>query len=58
MEFVIEGKIVKNKNDITEFKKQIKAESENHAKELIFSFFGSKNGLKRSMIKINSVTKV
>ena len=58
MKYIVSGKLIKNKKDQTEFKKEIEAETINHAKELIYAFFGSKNGLKRTMIKIEKIEKV
>jgi len=37
------------------FKREVEASSEQHAKELTYAFFGSKNGLKRTKVKIEQV---
>jgi ribosomal protein L20A (L18A) len=40
-----------------EFCKEIEAESENHAKELLYALLGSQNGVKRSTVKITEIKK-
>jgi ribosomal protein L20A (L18A) len=41
-----------------EFRKEIEAESEGHAKELLYALLGSQNGVKRSTVKITAIEKV
>ena len=40
------------------FTKEVEAESENHAKELVYALLGSQNGIKRSNVKIEGIAKV
>ncbi len=56
MKFIVEGEL-KLAHPRT-FKKEIEANSENHAKELVYSLFGSNNGLTRKKIIIKKVAKV
>ena len=57
MKFRISGKIkIGSKYRI--FTKEVEAESENHAKELVLSLFGAQNKIKRSNIEIAEITKV
>lgn len=45
-------------NGRRKFTKAIEAKSEAHAKDLVYSLFGSVNGINRKKVKIESVTKV
>lgn len=56
MEFSISGKILLGKEERT-FTKNVEAVSENAAKNKVYALFGSANGVKRSRIKIEKVTK-
>jgi large subunit ribosomal protein LX len=40
------------------FSKEIEAKSENDAKNKVFSEFGSKNGVKRTAVRIEKISKV
>lgn len=40
------------------FTKEVEANTENHAKELLYSLLGSQNGIKRSNIRIKKTSKV
>ncbi|MFA5050418.1 MAG: 50S ribosomal protein L18Ae [Candidatus Micrarchaeia archaeon] len=56
VKFIVSGKIkLQGKERV--FEKEIDAQSEKHAKENIYAVFGSKNGLKRTNIKIERVQK-
>jgi ribosomal protein L20A (L18A) len=56
MKFSIKGEF-KLGEENREFCKEIEAESENHAKELLYSLLGSQNGVKRSTVKISHIEK-
>jgi ribosomal protein L20A (L18A) len=56
MEFIISGSLRMGTGNRT-FTKQINAESELAAKEKVLALFGSQNGLKRSMIRIDKIEK-
>ncbi|MEW6294682.1 MAG: 50S ribosomal protein L18Ae [Candidatus Diapherotrites archaeon] len=56
-EFEVKGMISFNKGE-KKFSKKIHAFNEGHARELAYSLFGSKNGLKRRSIKIIEVEEV
>ena len=58
MKFKITGSINLGEEGKRSFDKEIEAKSENHAKHLLFAFFGSNNGLPRAKIKIDSISKV
>jgi len=57
MKFRIEGEI-KIGSEQRKFTKEIEAQSENHAKELVYSLFGSQSGIKRVNVKIAEIKKV
>lgn len=57
MKFAVSG-TVELRNGTRSFKKEVDAKSENHAKDLVYSLFGSANGLNRNKVKIESVSKV
>lgn len=57
MKFNVSG-IVEIPNGKRKFSKEVDAESEKHAKELVYSIFGSQNGINRKKVKIESVSKV
>lgn len=40
------------------FKKEVTAETEEHARELLFKTFGSKNGLPRRFINIAEIAEI
>ena len=56
MKFLVSGEI--KLNDWRPFFKEVEAATENAAKENVYTLFGSHNGIKRSSIKISSVSKV
>lgn len=53
MKFLVSGKIPGRK-----FSKEVEAQSEKRAREVAYSLLGSHQGLARSSISIESVTKV
>ncbi len=53
--FVISGTIVSG--DRRTFKKELEAQSEKHAKEIVYALFGSHNGLNRGRVIIEKVEK-
>ena len=55
MEYVIKGKIT-GKNPV-KFELKTNAESESHARTLAIVALGAKQGIKKSHIQINEVTK-
>ncbi|MEM3625472.1 MAG: 50S ribosomal protein L18Ae [Candidatus Bilamarchaeaceae archaeon] len=57
MIFRVEGNLKMGKEE-RPFTKEVEAKSENDALNKVFAEFGSKNGLLRSAIKVNKVTKV
>ncbi len=57
MKFTVSG-IVELPNGKRPFSKEIEAKTENHAKVLVYSLFGSNNGVNRQKVKIETVTKV
>ena len=57
MEFTVKGSFRAKDGSIRSFSKTVDAKSERHAKELILSTFGAKNGIKRSLISISEVSK-
>lgn len=57
MKFRIEGEF-RLGLEKREFSKEVEAESENHAKELLYALLGSQNGAKRSTVKIGHIEKV
>lgn len=56
MNFTILGNIKLGKEK-RKFTKTVTAESENAAKDKVYALFGSQNGVKRSMIKIEKIEK-
>jgi len=56
MGFIISGIIKLGKEERT-FSKNVEAPSENAAKEKLYALFGSKNGIKRTQVKIEKVEK-
>jgi large subunit ribosomal protein LX len=57
MEFTVNGTITLGKEQRS-FSKTVDAPSENAARERIYAHFGSVNGVKRVMVKIEKVEKV
>ncbi len=57
MKFIVSG-IINIPNGKRKFSKEIKAKSKNHAKDIVYAFFGSKNGIIRSKIKIENILEV
>ena len=56
MKFKISGE-VKLGTQSRKFAKEIDAESENLAKERVFSLLGAQNGVRRTSIKISGIAK-
>ena len=56
MEFNVSGKISLGKEE-RPFTKKVEAASENAAREKTYALFGSQNGVKRSKIKIEKISK-
>ncbi len=57
MKFSIKGEFRLGREN-REFCKEVEAESENHAKEMIYSLLGAQNGVKRTTVKITHIEKV
>ncbi len=57
MKFTVNG-TVEIPNGKRAFSKEVEAKSEKHAKEMVYSLFGSQNGLNRNKIRIVGVVKV
>ncbi|MBN2122405.1 50S ribosomal protein L18a [Candidatus Micrarchaeota archaeon] len=57
MKFSIKGEFKLGREN-REFSKEVEAESENHAKELLYSLLGAQNGVKRTTVKITHIEKV
>ena len=57
MKFRINGE-VKIGSENRKFSREVDAKSERHAKELVYSLFGSQGGVKRVNVKIAEITKV
>jgi len=55
--YEITGELL-NDTEARPFMKQVKANTEHHARELVYTLFGSKQKIKRREIKINSVKTV
>ena len=52
--FTFKGKI-KMKGEVIPFEKEFEAKSEKEAKEMLYSHFGSKNGVKRTQVLIEEI---
>ncbi len=57
MKFTVSG-TVDIPNGTRKFSKEVEAKSERHAKDVVYSLFGSSNGVKRNKVRIESVSKV
>ncbi|HDQ59599.1 MAG TPA: 50S ribosomal protein L18a [Candidatus Woesearchaeota archaeon] len=57
MKFLVKGEM-RFRGEIRKFSKEIEAQKEYSAREKIKSLFGSKNKIKRNLIKIDSVEKL
>lgn len=57
MKFSVSG-VLEIPNGKRKFSREVEAKSERHAKELVYSDFGSKNGVNRNRVKIEKVSKV
>jgi len=57
MLFKVEGRVKVGKMEKS-FSKDIEAKSENDAKNKVLSEFGSKNGVQRSAVRIEKISKV
>ncbi len=57
MKFRISGEI-KIGSEQRKFTKEVEAQTENHAKELVYSLFGSHSGIKRTNVKMTEIKKV
>ena len=56
MQFTVSGKI--RLKEERAFQRKVEAKTERHARDLIYAYFGSKNGLTRNRITIEKVQKV
>ena len=56
MKFTISGVISIGK-DKRKFTKEVEAESESHARDVLYALFGSANRVKRNQIKIENVER-
>ncbi len=52
--YKIKGKVRMRRGE-QKFEKEISAKSEREAKEKLYALFGSKNGIKRSLISIEKI---
>lgn len=57
MKFSVSGEM-KIGSERRPFRKEVEAESEAHAKELVYALFGAQNGVKRVNVKIGEISKV
>lgn len=57
MKFSVSGKIRLGKTERS-FSKELEAETENAARNKAYALFGSTNGVRRNLIKIEKVEKV
>ena len=55
MKFSVSGHI--QLDESRPFTKTVEAQSEKHAREQIYAIFGSQNGLRRTLIAIEKITK-
>ncbi|OKY79204.1 MAG: Ribosomal protein L20A [Candidatus Methanohalarchaeum thermophilum] len=58
MNYEIKGTFNMGLNRNQKFKKEVEAENDEYAREKIYSILGSKHGVKRSKIQINSIEKL
>lgn len=56
MKFIING-VIELRDGKRNFSNEVEAKSEHHARELVYSLFGSRNKLNRNKINIESVSK-
>lgn len=54
MNFTIKGKAKVGRETLS-FEKEIEAESEKHAEEVLYSTYGSKHGISRANIEIEKI---
>ena len=54
--FIVKGTF-KAGNDWEKYTKNVESQNEKNAREKVFSIFGSKHGIKRYLVKIDSVTE-
>lgn len=57
MKFRVEGEF-RLGSEKRPFSKEVEAESEGHAREIVYSLLGSQNGVKRASVKIGKLEKV
>ncbi len=57
MKYLIQGKMRIHK-EWRKFSKEVEADTEKYARELVYSLLGSQNGVKRSEVKIESVSPI
>ncbi len=58
MNYEINGVVNIKKGGERKFTKTFEAKTQKHAEELLYAYFGSKNNVKRSQIKITEIKKV
>lgn len=56
MKFLVSGEV--GLNEWRKFSKEVEAETPAAARERVYALFGANNRVKRSKVKISSVTKV
>lgn len=57
MRYLIKGTI-QFPDELKSFSKEVEGKSKNHAKQHLYSLFGSNNRMRRNKIKINTITKM
>lgn len=59
-EFIINGRFRTERvgKNWRPFSKTVESQSQNNAKELVYSLLGSEHGLKRNLIKIDEINEV
>ncbi len=57
MKFKIQGAAEVGRETLP-FEKEIEAKTEKHAKDVVYSIYGSKHGVSRSKIEINSIEEL
>ncbi len=57
LKFRFKGKVRIGKEEFS-FTKEVEGKSEKHALDVLYSLFGSKNGVKRTKIKVEEVERL
>lgn len=56
MKFTIKGEAKVGRKNLP-FKKEVEADSEKHAEDVIYSTYGSKHGIARANVEIKEITQ-